>query len=403
MRILGTKLALFSILLIAPIFIFVKGGYGSLEGGCSGASDSGSCGSAPQDGGGPSADAGSCGGDAPPSGGPSEGMCGAPPKDEGGSCGGGSSSPGQGMCGAGGGGDGSSASNMPQVSRSMESKIKLRRILRKIDTNKDRKITEQELKDHIKTMIDARLAEEGKKLMELYDNNMDGGVTWDEYANRSGYNSGDLSEPTGDQEKAKLNEKRRFAAADTDKDEKLTAVEIAMMMMPEDSPNMADVVIAEYLDNFDKDNDGKISKKEFIGAGSEDEKLDKEVEEGLATQFDDDDRDSSGFLEKDEIAGMLMPDDASLLFRNTDTDMDGFLTEKEIYKNYMQFASSRITDFGELIKEDKKVTQEDQEPEKKSNESDPQKDQETDNKTSKKESQEELREADETPKKKDEL
>lgn len=60
-------------------------------------------------------------------------------------------------------------------------------------------------------------------------------------------------------------DKRRWTVADIDGDGALTREEFAAFLHPEDSNRMKDIVIIETMEDIDKNKDGKISLKEYIG------------------------------------------------------------------------------------------------------------------------------------------
>lgn len=59
-------------------------------------------------------------------------------------------------------------------------------------------------------------------------------------------------------------DKRRWEAADKNKDNKLSKEEFADFLHPEEAAYMHDVVILETIEDIDKDGDGNISLQEYI-------------------------------------------------------------------------------------------------------------------------------------------
>ena len=60
-------------------------------------------------------------------------------------------------------------------------------------------------------------------------------------------------------------QKRKFAHADSNGDEKLTREEFSAMLHPDRHAHMLDHLVEEYMRGFDKDKDGYITLKEYMG------------------------------------------------------------------------------------------------------------------------------------------
>ncbi len=60
-------------------------------------------------------------------------------------------------------------------------------------------------------------------------------------------------------------DKRRWAKADVDKDNKITKEEYTAFLHPEEYDHMKDVVVDETLEDIDKDGDGFVSIEEYLG------------------------------------------------------------------------------------------------------------------------------------------
>lgn len=60
-------------------------------------------------------------------------------------------------------------------------------------------------------------------------------------------------------------DRRRWSIADEDGDDALTKEEFAGFLHPEEIPHMRDVVVLETMEDIDKDKDGKVSLREYIG------------------------------------------------------------------------------------------------------------------------------------------
>ena len=59
-------------------------------------------------------------------------------------------------------------------------------------------------------------------------------------------------------------DKKRFMAADEDKDGKLSRDEFAIYLHPEDTPYMREVVITETLQDMDSNKDGFVDMEEYM-------------------------------------------------------------------------------------------------------------------------------------------
>lgn len=60
-------------------------------------------------------------------------------------------------------------------------------------------------------------------------------------------------------------DQRRWKASDQNKDGNLSKEEFVDFLHPEETDRMHHIVVAETLDDIDKDKDGKISLDEYIG------------------------------------------------------------------------------------------------------------------------------------------
>lgn len=122
---------------------------------------------------------------------------------------------------------------------------------------------------------------------------------------------------------------------------------------------MRDIVVLETLEDIDKDKDGKISLKEYIGdmyRGEEGE-LEPEWVKNEREQFSTyRDKDGDGFMDAEEVKNWIMPPDfdhaeaeARHLIYEADSDADHQLTSEEILNKYDLFVGSQATDFGEAL------------------------------------------------------
>ena len=66
----------------------------------------------------------------------------------------------------------------------------------------------------------------------------------------------------------KRRDRRRWEAADLDKDDRLTKDELTSFLHPEEVEHMKSIMVEETMEDIDKDKDGKISLDEYIGESS---------------------------------------------------------------------------------------------------------------------------------------
>ncbi|CAG0915085.1 unnamed protein product [Notodromas monacha] len=135
-------------------------------------------------------------------------------------------------------------------------------------------------------------------------------------------------------------DKRRWDTADEDGDGRLNKTEFAVFTYPEASRRLQHLVVAETLDDYDADSDGRVSTislQEFldfvyVGGESEPEWVAEERKE-----FEQDlDRNKDGFLDAQEVRDWVLQDGedrremAELLLREGDTDGDLRLARHEV-------------------------------------------------------------------------
>lgn len=154
-------------------------------------------------------------------------------------------------------------------------------------------------------------------------------------------------------------ERRRWSIADSDGDDSLTREEFAAFLHPEDTGHMRDVVVLETMEDIDKDKDGKISLKEYIGDMYRGEENDEEPDwvNNEREQFQTyRDKDGDGFMDMEEIKVWILPPDfdhaeaeSRHLIYEADSDADQQLTKEEILTKYDLFVGSQATDFGEAL------------------------------------------------------
>ncbi|XP_015760888.1 PREDICTED: calumenin-like, partial [Acropora digitifera] len=153
-------------------------------------------------------------------------------------------------------------------------------------------------------------------------------------------------------------DKRRFDFVDTDNDGHLSREELTLFLHPEESKRMTSFIIQETLDMFDTNKDGKVSLSEYLGDEST---RDSQNLKSLTRTFNIElDRNHDGFLDKREIQKWTLPGtdkdpieiEAHHMMKMGDDNKDGFLQVDELVRHYREFAGSRVTKYGDLLKEE---------------------------------------------------
>merc|ERR1712032_125098 len=126
------------------------------------------------------------------------------------------------------------------------------------------------------------------------------------------------------------NERRKFEAADKNKDGLLDKIEYPSFLKPHMDDDVFSVVVSNALGQMDLNKDGKLGLQEFLGTGrgnSEDAEREK-------TTFAKLDMNSDGFLDMPELAHLesgryYMEDAVRNIFDTADEDGDMRVTAEE--------------------------------------------------------------------------
>ncbi|XP_065835492.1 calumenin-like [Oscarella lobularis] len=242
-----------------------------------------------------------------------------------------------------------------------ESKERLRKLVTKIDLNGDGFVDGEEMKAWIAKQLRKYIYHDVETQFEANDVDKNGKVTWDEFVNTTyGYIDDEEFEKDPQFELMVKRDKRRFERADGDDDKALDKDEYVRFMHPEESPDMADIVIDETLEDMDKDKDGSLSVEEYLGDPGVDPDTGNPpdwVSVENTTFYEVRDTNHNGKMDRDEIREWIMPtthshvnDEASHLVQQADVDKDGKLSVDEIVNNYDLFVGSQMTDYGSLLK-----------------------------------------------------
>jgi len=136
--------------------------------------------------------------------------------------------------------------------------------------------------------------------------------------------------------------------------------EFRSFLHPEEYEHMKEIVILETLDDIDKNKDGKVDIKEYIGdmfnADSGEEEPDWiETEKKQFTDYRD--KDKNGFLDLSEVRQWILPDDynhaeaeAKHLIYESDDNKDMQLSLDEVLTHYEKFVGSQATDWGDALR-----------------------------------------------------
>ncbi|KAM6905179.1 reticulocalbin-3 isoform 2-T2 [Xenentodon cancila] len=241
-----------------------------------------------------------------------------------------------------------------------ESKVRLGKIVDRIDTNKDGYINHAELHYWIKHRQRRYIEENVNKHWRDYDKNEDDKISWEEYKNTTyGYYLGEDFDDVEDKATYKsmlARDERRFKAADRDGDGIATREEFTAFLHPEEFDYMKDVVVQETVEDIDKNGDGKININEYIGDmyTPEDGETEPEwvvTERKHFSDFRDTNKD--GYMDTAEVAHWILPgevdhadNEAKHLIHETDTNKDGRLSLSEVLDQMDYIKISTITDYG---------------------------------------------------------
>lgn len=245
-----------------------------------------------------------------------------------------------------------------------ESKKRLGKLVDKIDGDGNGFVTEEELIHWIQHVQRKYVTDDTERMWNEHD--VDGDtLTWESYRKRTyGYEH----EPEDDESYKDMidKDKRKFNAADSDKDGKLSKDEFAAFLHPEEMEHMKDIVVLETIEDIDKDKDGFISLDEYIADmmddDDDDDDDDDEDEDQSWKESEKDqfrfyrDTNGDGRLDHEEVKHWIMPDDydnseaeSKHLMLEADEDKDGKLSKEEILEKYDIFVGSQATEFGEAL------------------------------------------------------
>lgn len=247
---------------------------------------------------------------------------------------------------------------------SYEDKIKgLTQFFKRIDNDKSKTITFDELNKWVLHSITNLKTEEAERKFKDHDNyDSDGKFTWEDHLyNQFGF------VPTEDEIKKGVPgaegtieehkfQMELFRICDENKDSELSLAEFHAFFRPEDFAKTQKLETKRILAQFDSDKDGALNVKEFLKAelNEDDPKEWIPIEtERFHVKWD---ANKDGLLKGDEIRAWQMPANAEVakeetahLFSVADENEDSSLTLPEILKHYETFGGSQATNWGQHI------------------------------------------------------
>uniref|UniRef100_A0A8B9EBQ0 Reticulocalbin-2 n=1 Tax=Anser cygnoides TaxID=8845 RepID=A0A8B9EBQ0_ANSCY len=247
-----------------------------------------------------------------------------------------------------------------------EQQRRLRAIVRRIDADGDGLLSKDELSSWIQQSFKHYVTQEAKQHFHDYDKDGDGLVSWKEYNLQMYDRVIDFDENTvlEDQEEESFRqEKKRFEKANRDDVPDLNVDEFIAFEHPEEVEYMTDFVIQEALEEHDKDGDGFVNLEEFLGDYRRDPTA-REDPEWILVEKDrfvnDYDKDNDGKLSPQELLSWIVPNNQGIaqeealhLIEEMDLNDDKKLSEAEILKNQDLFLNSEATDYGRQLHDER--------------------------------------------------
>ncbi|KHN83833.1 Calumenin-A [Toxocara canis] len=247
-----------------------------------------------------------------------------------------------------------------------KSKERLSMLVPKMDSDGDGFVGEGELREHIKFMQKRYVNNDVDRTWKNYneDKIKDGKLEWKDYRTMVyGSPDGEGQELSPEYAKMITRDERRWKVADYDSNGVLDRTEYGCFMHPEDCDHMRDIVVAETVEDIDKNKDGFVDLEEYIGDMYRPEdypELNGKEPDWVASEREmfkeHRDKDGDGKLNQDEMRDWIMPigfdhadAEAKHLVGIADDNKDGKLSMEEILAHYDTFVGSQATDYGEQL------------------------------------------------------
>lgn len=248
-----------------------------------------------------------------------------------------------------------------------ESRRRLGVIVDKIDEDKDGFVNLSELKNWIQFTQRRYIEDDVERQWRQHNPENTDMLNWENYR-KNVYGFMDEMDPEDIEKQDEgfsyksmlVRDRRRWSVADRDGDDNLSRKEFTEFLHPEESSRMRDIIVAETLEDIDKNNDGKISVDEYIGdmyrGGDDGEEEPEWVRNERETFKTYRDKNGDGLMDNEEVKEWIIPQDfdhaeaeARHLIYEADSDADERLTKEEILDKYDLFVGSQATDFGEAL------------------------------------------------------
>lgn len=231
---------------------------------------------------------------------------------------------------------------------------KLRSIAEKIDTNKDGKISRDEMRVFVEQRLKDQHLREANDFISTLDPSNSNRISFETYV-RDNFGDLDVTQlekankydsESRETRRTYTTDKAKWSYLDKDGDRTLSHEEFRKFLRPEDDEGLRKIEIESIIKEYDENNDGRISKDEYLKM--------TEAETGQKEQLGSElDTNKDGYGDFDEFARYYLPttltmteEETEHLFHDCDVDKNGYCTTDEIVRAYSSFAGSQVTDFG---------------------------------------------------------
>lgn len=264
-----------------------------------------------------------------------------------------------------------------------ESKLRLAFLVDdKIDKNKDGEVQLDELVSWLRECQDKYAQEDVNRHWISFGKSLDDerSLSWEEYSSKEYDHLISLTRQTDNKEQVEgikrshenlvRKDLRRWAAADSDNNNRLSKAEYKSFLHPEHSESMHQLLLEEKFETLDDNKDGRISLDEYLAdlSGEEIHYFDTKQRDDWSrkerVKFEEKlDLDRDNYLNKSEFAIWFNKSElndhsvaeAQHLMRSSDLNRDHRLSKEEILLAYHEFVNSHATDFGEALRSHKKT------------------------------------------------
>ncbi|XP_069598526.1 45 kDa calcium-binding protein [Ranitomeya imitator] len=260
---------------------------------------------------------------------------------------------------------------------------KLTAIFSKVDMNKDKQISAQEMQRWIMEKTEEHFQEavkENKLHFRAVDPDGDGHVSWDEYKIKflasKGFNEKEVAEKVKNNEELKVDEEtqevlenlkdRWFQADNPPADHLLNDEEFLSFLHPEHSRGMLQFMVKEIIRDLDQDGDKMLTLSEFISLpmGTVENKqaqdIDDEWVRDRKKEFEEViDANHDGIVTMEELEEYMDPmneynalNEAKQMIAVADENQDHNLGLEEILKYSEYFTGSKLMDYARNVHEE---------------------------------------------------